>query len=184
MDKIIIENFRGFEIRFKTKSGIFAKKGIDSGTKLLIENMEIVDETQICDLGSGNGILGFMAAKLSPKGHVHLLDDHLRSIGLAKENVELNRLRNVEVYLSDLFSAVFDRTYHQILSNPPQQLGNDFLEELINESFKHLKSTGSLWLVIKSNLKPVIERMMQSVFKNCKIVVHSKEYVILMGVKE
>lgn len=184
MNDFIIENLRGFEIKFKTKSGVFSKQGLDSGTKLLIENLQVEDETLIADLGSGTGVLGFVLAKLDPKGHVHLLDDHLRSIELAKENAELNNLRNIEIYLSDMFSAVPERTYQQIFSNPPQQLGNEFLEELIQESFKHLKPGGQLWLVIKSNLKSVIERMLNSVFKNAKIVAQNKESVVFLSRKQ
>lgn len=183
MDNIFSKNLRGFEIKFKTRPGVFSPGGLDSGTGLLIENMEVLDGTQVCDLGAGNGILGFVAANLNPRGHVHLLDDHLRSVESAKENVELNGLRNMEVYLSDLFSAVSDRSYHQILSNPPQQLGNEFLEEMIEQSFKHLKPGGSLWLVVKSNLKPVIERMMGKYFKNVKIISHSKKHVVFKGLK-
>lgn len=194
MNNIFTENIRGHEVKFKTKPGIFAKHGLDGGTRLLIEKMEVKDETVVADLGSGSGVLGFIASKLNPNGHVHLLDDHLRSVELAKENVQLNNLKNVEVYLSDLFSAVSERTYHQILSNPPQQLGNEFLEELIDESFKHLKPGGSLWLVVKNNIKPVVERIMKSIFKNsrqsfqisgeiCKIIASSREHIVLKVVK-
>ena len=127
MDNVLIENLRGFEIKLKTKTGVFSKSGVDLGSKLLIDNMEISDGTLIADLGCGTGVVGFVAAKLNPSGHVHLLDDHLRSVELAKENTQLNNLKNVEIFLSDLFSAVETRTYHLILSNPPQHLGNEFL---------------------------------------------------------
>lgn len=183
MENIITENLRRFEIKFKTKAGVFSKQGLDSGTRLLIDNLEVKDETLIADLGSGIGVIGFIAAKLNPKGHVHLLDDHLRSVELAKENVELNNLRNVESYLSDLFSAVESRTYHQIFSNPPQQLGNEFLEELILESFNHLKPNGELWLVIKNNLKSVIIRMLEKTFSKYEIITQGREHIVIKSKK-
>jgi len=64
MDEIIVEKLKGVEIKFKTKAGVFSKSGIDDGTKLLINNMEIVDGTLIADLGSGTGVVGFVAAIL------------------------------------------------------------------------------------------------------------------------
>ena len=191
MENVFEVNLRGFEIKLKRVPGVFSARGLDEGTRLLADNLVVENGTLIADLGSGSGALGIIAAKLNREGHIHLLDDHLRSVELAKENVEINRLRNAEVYLSDLFSAVPGRTYNQIISNPPQQLGNDFLEELIEESYKHLKPSGSLWLVVKTNLRPVLERLMKSSsslamkekFKGVKILAHSKGYVLVKGVK-
>lgn len=184
MNPIISENLRGFEIKFKTKPGVLSEKGLDKGTKLLIENLQVEDNTLVADLGSGSGVVGFVLAKLNSRGHVHFLDDHLRAVSLAQENLELNDLKNVEIYLSDLFSAVPNRTYHQIFSNPPQQLGNNFLEELIVESYKHLKSEGLLWLVVKQNLKTVIEKMLRKTFGTFEIIAQNKQYIILKGLKK
>lgn len=177
------ENLRGFEIKFKTRPGVFARHGLDSGTRLLIKEMEIKDETLIADLGCGVGVLGIVAAKLNLNGHVHLLDDNIRAVKLAEENVELNRAKNTEVYLSDLFSAVEKRTYHQILCNPPAQMGNEFLEELVAECFKHLKPRGEVWLVVVSHLKKVIERYLEKHSKEVKMIAHGKEHVVLKARK-
>lgn len=184
MNNIITENLKGFEIKFKTKPGVFSEKGLDLGTRLLIDNMEVNDGTQIADLGSGTGITGLIAAKLNPKGYIHLLDDHLRSIELAKENIELNNLKNVEVYLSDLFSAVDERTYHQIYCNPPQDMGNKFLEEMVSECYKHLKIGGEVHFVIQKHIKPVIERLFKKYFGNSTIVATGKIHIVLKGEKK
>lgn len=183
MEDIITENLRGFEIKFITKPGIFSKHGLDDGTRLLIDNLEVKDNTQIADLGSGTGVLGFVCAKLNPNGHIHLLDDHLRSVELAKRNIELNDLRNVEVYLSDLFSAVDNRTYHQIISNPPQSMGNEFLKEIISESVKHLKQDGELWLVIKNNIKNIMEKLLAEYTVDYRVVARAREHLVLKAVK-
>lgn len=183
MNNIITENLRGFEIKFETKAGVFSEKGLDNGTKLLIDNLEVSDNTLIADLGSGTGIVGIVCAKLNPNGHVHLLDDHLRSVELAKKNIKLNNLKNAEVYLSDLFSAVPNRTYHQIFTNPPQSLGNEFLEELIQESFNRLKPNGRLWLVIKNNVRSFIERILKNIFLKYEIVAQGREHVVIKAAK-
>lgn len=183
MNNIITENLRGFKIKFETKAGVFSEKGLDNGTRLLIDNLEVSDNTLIADLGSGSGVVGIVCAKLNPKGHVHLLDDHLRSVELAKRNVELNKLKNIEVYLSDLFSAVPNRTYHQIFTNPSQSLGNEFLEELIKESFSHLKTNGMLWLVVKNNVRGFIERVLKNIFPKHEIVAHGKEHIVIKAAR-
>lgn len=179
MNNLITEKLKGFEIKFETKPGVFSEKGLDTGTRLLIDKLEVEDKTLIADLGSGNGVVGMLAAKLNPLGHIHLLDDHLRSVELAKKNIELNNLKNVEVYLSDLFSAVGGRTYHQIFSNPPQSLGNEFLKEIITECFNHLKSNGILWLVVKNNVRVFIERVLKTIFPRYQIIAYGKEHVVI-----
>lgn len=184
MDKTLhTENIKGKEIKFYTQPGVFSRHGLDSGTKLLMENLTVKDYTVIADLGAGSGALGIFLAKLNPSGHVHLLDDHLRSFQLAQENIELNRFKNGECFLSDLFSAVGERTYHQIFSNPPAQLGNEFLEEIVLESFKHLKPQGELWVVVPKNLKPLIVRLFEKIFSNSKMVAQGREHVVIKGQK-
>lgn len=170
---------RGFKFKYLAKPGVFSKNGLDQGTKLLLENIKVRNESLVADLGGGAGIVSLVLAKLNSYGHVHLLDDHLRSINLALENVQLNGIRNIEVFTSDLFSAVERRTYHQIFSNPPQQLGNEFLKELIEQSKMHLKPNGELWLVVKNNVRPVLERMVNEVFQNCGLVKTGKGHSVL-----
>ena len=170
------------EIKFKTRPGVFSKQGVDAGTRLLLDTLETHDGMLVADLGTGSGILGLYLGKLNYKGHVHLLEDHLRSANLAEENIELNKLRNVEVYMSDLFSAVETRTYHQIFSNPPAQLGNEFLEELITECAKHLKLKGEVWLVVVNHLKPVVSRLLEKALGNYTIEAHGKEHTVLKSV--
>lgn len=184
MNNIITEKLRGFDIRFKTKAGVFSKQGLDSGSRLLIDNMQIQDQTLVADLGSGTGIVGFVVAKLNPRGHVHLLDEHLRSMKLAEENTELNGFKNVEVYLSDLFSAVGSRTYQTILANPPQHLGNEFLDEAASECFIHLKPGGEVYWVVQTHIKPVIERLFKKYFKNSTIVATGREHVVMKAIKK
>lgn len=183
MNSVIQEKLRGMNIRFETGPGIFSEKGLDGGTRLLIDNLEVKNNTLIADLGSGTGVLGMVCAKLNPEGHVHLLDDHLRSVNLAKRNVQLNNLKNIEVYLSDLFSGVPDRTYHQIFTNPPQSLGNEFLKEIIIESFNHLKPNGELWLVIKKNVKSFIERTLKDIFPKHLIITSGREHLVIKTVR-
>lgn len=180
---LISENLRGFEIKFMTAPGVFSRRGLDGGTRLLIDHLEVKDSTQIADLGCGTGAIGFVCSLLNPHGHVHLLDDHLRSVELAKKNAELNNFPNVEVYLSDLFSAVEERSYHQIMCNPPQSMGNEFLEELIRECALHLKPGASLWIVIKKNIRSVIERYLEKSALKYQILAQGREHVVIKAIK-
>lgn len=184
MDKVITENIKGFEIKLKTRPGVFSKDRIDPGSRFLLENIEIEEGALIADLGCGSGVIGFVAAKLNYTGHVHLLDVNLRIVELAKENAALNRLKNVEVFLSDLFSAVDKRSYHLILSNPAQHLGNLFLDEAAKACFEHLKPGGEAFWVIQKGPKRVVTELFEKYFSNCTIVAQSGDYVLVRGKRD
>lgn len=175
----VFESLKGFNIRLKSRPGVFSKNKIDEGSRLLIENVEIKNGTLIADLGCGSGIIGIIAAKLNPKGHVDLFDVNLRMIELSKTNIELNQVKNAEVFISDLFSAVGDKNYHQILSNPPLHLGNDFLNECMSECYKHLKPESSVVLVVQKHLKPYVEKLLESYFGNSKVVARGQKHIVI-----
>ncbi len=182
-EDIIQENLKDVRIKFKTRPGVFSKKGLDAGSRLLLENINIPDRSLVADLGCGSGVIGLIASKINRKAHVHLFDVNLRFIELAKENAELNRLKNVEIFLSDQFSAVPDRTYNMILSNPAQHLGNQFLEETATECLNHLKINGEVYWVLQAHIKPFAERLFKQVFGNYDIVATNRDYVIIKAVK-
>jgi 16S rRNA (guanine1207-N2)-methyltransferase len=155
-----VERVRGVELRFRTRPGVFSARGLDDGTRLLLDHLDLSGAGLIADLGCGAGPIGIAAARLAPTAHVHLLDEHLRAVDAARENVRLNGVRNAEVFLSDLFSAVGGTRYSHVLSNPPARLGNDFLAELVHAALTHLAPGGALWLVVVSNVRPVFERLL------------------------
>lgn len=178
MERLLEETVRGIPVRIKTRPGIFASKGLDSGTRLLLDRVEIEDGSTVADLGAGAGIIGIICAKLDPHGHVDLLEDHLRSANLAKENLALNGIVNADVFSSDLFSAVGPKRYDAIITNPPQQLGNEFLGELIAACASHVKPRGQIWMVVKSNISPVIKRYLERLGILYELAARNKEYTL------
>ncbi|HEV8636490.1 MAG TPA: methyltransferase [Chloroflexota bacterium] len=174
-----VARIRGLELRFRTRPGVFSVKGLDDGTRLLLEHLDLAGAGLVADLGCGAGVLGIAAARLAPTVHVHLLDDHLRAVDVARENVRLNGVRNAEVFLSDLFSAVGGARYTHVLSNPPARLGNDFLEELIVASLAHLRPGGQLWLVVVSNLRPVFARLLARAGVSPEVVARGRQHVVI-----
>lgn len=69
------------------------------------------------DLGCGCGTLGFLASKFSDR--VVLADRSVRALDVARFNVALNGLSNIEVVETDFFSGVTGRVFDLIVSNPP-----------------------------------------------------------------
>jgi 16S rRNA (guanine1207-N2)-methyltransferase len=172
---------RGIDLRFRTRPGVFSAKGLDEGARLLIDHLDLSDARLVADLGCGAGPIGIAAAMLAPKAHVHLLDEHLRAVDAARDNVRLNGVRNAEVFLSDLFSAVGGTRYSHVLSNAPARLGNEFLDELVHAGLAHLAPGGALWLVVVSNVRPVFDRLLARAGAPGEVVARGRQHVVLVA---
>jgi 16S rRNA (guanine1207-N2)-methyltransferase len=174
---------RGVELRFRTRPGVFSARGLDDGTRLLLDHLDLSGASLVADLGCGAGPIGIAAARLAPQAHVHLLDEHLRAVDAARDNVRLNGLHNAEVFLSDLFSAVGGTRYSHVLSNPPARLGNDFLAELVHAALAHLSPGGALWLVVVSNVRPVFERLLSRAGHQPEVVARGRQHAVLRALR-
>lgn len=143
--------YRGQVLTFTTDRGIFSYEGVDPGTQLLIENMELDGAESVLDMGCGWGAIGIAAAASVPKGRATLVDVNHRAILLAQQNVRANRLANVEVLQGELFLPVSGRRFDVIVSNPPYKAGRDLVLRFLEEVPSHLAPGGHLLLVGKGS---------------------------------
>src|SRR5437762_6022252 len=102
----ITVTIRGRPFVFQTDAGVFSREGLDRGTELLLEAIEVGPCESILDLGCGYGVIGIVAAHLSEGGRVVLTDVNERAVALAKANVNANGIRNAEVRIGDRKSVV------------------------------------------------------------------------------
>lgn len=58
-------------------------------------------------------------------------------------------------------------------------MGKEFLAELIEDYYDHLKRNGSLSVVVVNNLKPVMHRFMKQVFNNYELVERGHGHTVL-----
>lgn len=130
---------------FYTDNGVFSKKGLDFGTRTLLESIPNL-EGDILDLGCGYGPIGIYLAK---SGNVDMVDINKRSMGLAIKNSELNNVK-VNVFESDGFKNI-TKKYDYIVTNPPIRVGKNKLYELLFEAKKHLKDNGIMYLVVNKD---------------------------------
>ncbi len=132
----------------ETRAGVFSRDDLDSGTRLLIDCMEVRPTDHILDWGCGWGALGMIAARLSVKGSATLVDSNIRAVSCAEENLKRNRICNAVVHVGD--ARVFDRRekFDLIVSNPPFHDGNAAAHPLIEGAFRALRPGGRLMLVV------------------------------------
>ncbi len=181
-DIVFETHLRGFHFTFCTTWGLFSPKGIDAGTRLLIEHLE-VGECDVClDLGCGYGPIGLVMAKLAPKGQTILIDKDFVAVEYARKNAARNGLNNTEALLSNGFSHITDAAFDVIASNLPAKAGKELLYLMMTESKRRLKEGGRCYVVTLSGLKPYIKRTFMEIFGNYKKVKQGRTHTVSLGV--
>jgi len=98
-------------------------------TEILIETalskINARDHFNILDLGCGTGIIGITIALERPLSKVMLIDQSADAIQNTKENQSLHQVTNAAIQKSDWFSALDQKRFDVILSNPPYLEEND-----------------------------------------------------------
>ncbi|MGG6312223.1 class I SAM-dependent methyltransferase [Paenibacillus macerans] len=175
---------RGQTYRFISDAGVFAKGGVDFGSRTLIEAMDIPMDAEVLDIGCGYGPIGLTAARLAGRGHVTMIDVNGRAVELAKENAAANKVDNVTILESDLFAAVGDRQFDVVLTNPPIRAGKATVHAIFEGAFERLRSGGALWVVIqKKQGAPSAKEKLESLFSRVEEVTKDKGYRIFKAVK-
>ncbi len=144
---------------FKTDNNVFSKKGLDFGTRTLLESIDIKNiNGDVLDFGCGYGPIGIYI-KSNTNSNVDMIDINNRALSLARKNSILNRVE-VNIFESDIYSNV-TKKYDFIITNPPIRVGKKILYEILIKASEHLKENGHLIFVINKDqgAKSVIRDM-------------------------
>jgi release factor glutamine methyltransferase len=94
--------------------------------KKIISNSEFrISNFKFLDLCTGSGCLAITLAREFPEAQVYGTDTSEVAIRYAKENAELNQIKNVTFKKGSLFKPVKDFKFDLIVSNPPYIRRND-----------------------------------------------------------
>ncbi|WP_219834341.1 class I SAM-dependent methyltransferase [Paenibacillus sp. R14(2021)] len=175
---------RGHKLRFMTDAGVFSKTGIDYGSRVLIDALQISEQARVLDVGCGYGPMGITAAKLAPGGHVTMIDINERAVALAAENVQRNGVTNAVVLQSDIYEQVKDQSFDTIITNPPIRAGKDVVHRIFEEGERLLEPGGSMWVVIqKKQGAPSAAAKLEALFESVEEVTKDKGYRIFRARK-
>jgi 16S rRNA (guanine1207-N2)-methyltransferase len=175
---------RGKDFTFVTDAGVFSKKEIDFGSKLLIETMDINSNDAVLDVGCGYGPIGLSAAVLANQGRVTMIDINERAVQLSRDNAKRNGIINVSVLQSDLLAQVAEDSFDCILTNPPIRAGKDVVHLIFSQAFAALVTGGHLWVVIqKKQGAPSAFTKLETIFGNVEEVTKDKGYRIFKATK-
>ena len=142
MIKVFIKNNH---FSFITDNDVFSKKGLDFGTRTLLESIDIDKiNGKVLDFGCGYGPIGIFLAYYGKD--VDMLDINNRAIELAKRNAKINNVK-ANIFASDLYDNVADK-YDYIISNPPIRVGKEILYKILFGAKEYLNQNGHLIFVV------------------------------------
>ena len=173
---------RGHAFTFVTGAGVFSRSHVDAGTRLLIEHMQVHASDRFLDLGCGYGVVGVVAARLAHPGQVTMVDINQRAIGLARENLRLNRVTNAEAKQGDGFGPVAGEVFSVIALNPPIRAGLPVVHALIEQAGHHLSLGGRFYLVARTRQGALrLAEKMREVIGNVEEVARGGGYRVFVS---
>ena len=178
------QTVNGLTLQFLTARGVFAREGVDEGTRILLHHWMAQAPPEfsgaIADLGCGWGaVAAFVAARFS-QCRVWAVDVNPRAAQLCAHNLSRNELTNGAVWSGDGLKAARADFFDEVLCNPPIRAGNAAIATLFEEAHRTLKLRGELWVVIRTaqGAKSWAKRL-QETWGNCETVALDKGYRVL-----
>lgn len=178
------QTVNGQTLQFLTSRGVFARDGVDEGTRILLHHWTASAPPEfsgvMADLGCGWGaITAFVAARF-PSSFVYAVDINPRAAQVTAHNLSRNELTNCAVWAGDGLAATRTECFDDILCNPPIRAGNAAIADLFEGAHRALKARGELWVVIRTaqGAKSWAKRLKER-FGNCETVALDKGYRVL-----
>ena len=172
--KELVYKYSSFSFVFLSDNGVFAKKYLDYGSKLLLETYLSVENRplRVLDVGCGYGFIGTVISVVN-NSYVDMTDVNKRALHLAKRNTKKLKNFNGNIFESDAYSNVNDK-YDVIITNPPIRVGKAKVLEILLGAFDHMNEDGTLYYVIRKDQGALsIAKLLKE--NKCEIDVINKE---------
>lgn len=138
-------------LELTTDRGVFARDGVDPGTKLLLlEAPSPPPEGHLLDLGCGYGPVALTLARRSPAATVWAVDVNRRALHLVDVNAAAAGVANVRAVAPGAVPP--DVRFAALWSNPPVRIGKPALQTLLAGWLDRLAPGGRAWLVVHKHL--------------------------------
>ncbi|MBO5143666.1 MAG: class I SAM-dependent methyltransferase [Clostridia bacterium] len=183
-ERIIEYKIKEKNIKFISDNGVFSKGHVDIATNFMLN--VLIEENilgKLLDVGCGYGTIGITLSKFFDID-VTMLDINERALNLARKNVKLNNVENIKIIESDGLEKI-NEEYDVIVTNPPIRAGKAVIYKMYEDSYKHLKNGGVLYLVInKKHGAPSTKDFLTQLFGNCEILDKKTGFNVMKCVKE
>jgi len=182
---VIRTYLRGKPFEFLTASGVFSKRRVDLGTRLLVESMVLPEKGYVLDVGCGYGAAGIVAASSNPTLSVMLVDVNERAVWLARQNIQRNGVDNAEVRRGFLYESVEGLIFDCVLSNPPVSAGIETVRAIIIEAPKHMAKKAYFQMVVRSKIGGKrLKMFLKEAFGNAEILARKSGYRVFISEKQ
>lgn len=172
------------KLTFHTTWGLFSPKEIDSGTRLLLDHVDMPAAARVVDLGCGYGALGLTLAAIDPDSEVTLVDKDFVAVEYAGINAKVNALQNTKIYLSNGLEQVKDQGFDLILTNLPAKSGKELYYLMFFDAYDRLQSGGKFYIVTINGLRGFVKRVFNEVFGNYQKIKQGPVYTVAVAVKD
>lgn len=180
----VTAHLAGRDFEFLTTWGLFHPKGIDAGTDLLLQHIDVPADADCLDLGCGWGPIGLTMAHLAADGTVHMVDKDFVAVDFALRNAQANCCTNARAYLSNCFHQIPpEQQFDVIASNIPAKVGCELLQFWMTQAHARLRPGGALWVVTVAGLKDYIKRVFREGFGNYRKVKQSGTHVVAVATR-
>ena len=197
-------NFAGYELKCD-KRALIPRPETEYFTELINERIAVGYKGKILDFGTGSGaiIITLCIKNKNCKGFG--MDKSSNALSLAKENIQLHNLKNIELQNFDWSTDNLNSSYGVIVSNPPYLTNNEWncaepevkvfdpklalvsqenglsdIHYIIDHAKKSLIKGGLLALEIGIGQKEIITKYMNDKFSKIEVVkdfCHRERYI-------
>ena len=138
------------EFIFNTDNGVFSKRGLDFGSRTLINTILEKEKLSgsVLDIGCGYGVIGIILSSFFDID-VDMVDVNKRALHLTGMNIKENKV-SCNCFYSDIYENV-TKKYNAIVTNPPIRVGKEILYKFLFEASNYLVPGGALYFVVNKD---------------------------------
>jgi 16S rRNA G1207 methylase RsmC len=170
-------------------ANVYAREKLDIGARYFMQNLpNIAPNTQVIDLGCGNGVIGLQVLSKQPEALVHFIDESYMAIASAKLNITENlptAIEQCQFQVNDCLTSVEGGSVDLILCNPPfhqQTATTDHIAwQMFKDSHRVLKKGGELRIIGNRQLGYHIK--LKRIFGNEKLIASNEKFVTISAIK-
>jgi len=170
-------------------ANVYSREKLDIGGRYFIENLpEIKVNSQVIDLGCGNGVVGLSVLASEPSAQVQFVDESQMAITSAEQNINTNLpelITQCQFHLNDCLTHIDSNSVDLILCNPPfhqQSATTDHIAwQMFKDSHRVLKKGGELRIIGNRQLAYHIK--LKRIFGNETLIASNDKFVTQSAIK-
>lgn len=170
-------------------ANVYSREKLDIGARYFIENLpEVAKNSQVIDLGCGNGVIGLTILASQPSAQIQFFDESYMAIASAEMNINNNLpdlAEQCQFHVNDCLTNVESNSVDLILCNPPfhqQTATTDHIAwQMFKDSYRVLKKGGELRIIGNRQLAYHIK--LKRIFGNEKLIASNNKFVTQSAIK-